>query len=157
MSAPAGEPEPGVERRLRILQLICGALVAGIFLFGAVAVVLVATGAFAGAPDQVRGVPFYAFLALYLLLIGLAPIGQEKVARPPAGAGTEEVLDRYQQGVIVGFALREGPGLLGVVVGLLLASIPWIVALGGGAIFTMLRAWPRRARVEARLRAARGG
>lgn len=145
-----GSGPPGLDERMRVLHVICLALALAPVLFGAVAFYLLQADLF--EPVEL-GVARWALIGVALVLLGAAPAIQRRVDHAGGGGASEpEIFQGYQNAVVVGFALREGAGLLGAVTGLLVGSTVWVAALVIAAFLSMLVAWPRRAVVEARLR-----
>lgn len=67
----------------------------------------------------------------------------------------ERLLERYRTANLVGFALREAGGMLGVLTAFIAADPIPGYALAGASILMMARAWPRRETLEAILEPGR--
>ncbi len=78
----------------------------------------------------------------------LTRVLRAKAAAIGQDSGAEVALQSYSQGVIVGFAMREACGVIGLVLSLLTGSWLWAVTLSAVALIAMLVAWPRPHSVE---------
>jgi hypothetical protein len=144
--------EAGLEGSIRTTRILVLAMVGGVMLFLLVALVLIQTGSgvAGGGSIPVAALPAVGFAVLVMLLT--APVVQRTLSTVPAGAPAGEAVGRWRTGVIVGSAVREGAGLLGIVAGLLAGSALWVLVLGGASILSLLLALPRGEELEADLR-----
>ncbi len=134
----ASPPNP-----LTALRVICLAMIVGVVILGAVGAVLVRTGTV--RPEAFPAAGTWSLAGVALLQLLLAPVLERRIAA--GGGAASAAADRARRAVggkIVGFALREAAGILGVVLGLLTGELRWILGLGGLAVATMLLAFPRR-------------
>lgn len=140
------------------LYAVCGALMGGVALFAAVVTWLFLDGVAPLSPGELPGVALMAAATLAAALFIVAPVVERKLREAPPGASMSDVAARFQSGTIAGFALREAPGLLGLVLSLLSGTLPWALGFAGASLAAMALAWPKRGDLEARLRkaAARG-
>lgn len=139
----------GALRTTRILVL---AMAAGVLLFLAGAVLLLRSGSGIGDGGALPAgaLPGVGIAVLVMLLT--APVVQRTLSTVPAGAPAGEVVARWRTAVIVGSAVREGAGLVGIVAGLLAGSALWVLVLGGSSILSLLLALPRGEELESDLR-----
>ncbi|MBW3533971.1 MAG: hypothetical protein KY453_01935 [Gemmatimonadetes bacterium] len=156
--AEGTSPAAAAGRVLAVLTPICGALVLGVALFAAVVTWLFLDGTAPLSPGVLPGPALVVAASLAAAILLAAPTLERRLGESPSSASMDEVATRFQTGATVGFALREGAGLLGLVLSLLGGTLPWALAFAGGSLEAMALAWPKRAELEARLRkaAARG-
>lgn len=145
---------PDFEATRRKLRFLVLAMAVGVLLFAGVAVWLVAGGAL-GTPEPLPPgiVGMVAVGVLVMLLV--SPVVERKLAAVPAGSDAALRLRRWSTATIVGSALREGAGLLGVALASMAGSIPWVLAFGGISAGAILLAFPKGEEVEAALRSVR--
>jgi hypothetical protein len=142
-----------MDRVLRVGRLIVLAMVLGISAFAVVATVLQAGGAVEEGLVPPGILPLVAGAVLILLFT--APIVRRAVWES-AQPAVEELPQRWLTALIVASAVREGAGLLGIVLGMLAGSSFWIIALGGAAVAAMALTFPRGEELESEIR-RRGG
>jgi len=138
-----------MDRVLRVGRLIVLAMVMGISTFAVVATVLQAGGAVEGGLVPPGILPLVAGAVLILLFT--APIVRRVVwesAQPPL----EELPQRWLTALLVASAVREGAGLLGIVLGMLAGSTFWILAMGGAAVASLALTFPRGEELESEIR-----
>lgn len=145
-----------VEKRVRQLQIIVGAMAGGVFLYTIVAAALVMGGIMGGDGAFGNIVPPLTALVVVLLL-ALAPVVRRRMLESGRAADTDEVVQRWGNATIVGHALREGAGLLGVTIGLVTGSVAWILGLGVVSLTAMLLGWPRGDEVQQHVRRLEAG
>ncbi len=142
-------PSEAVKHHLRRLGVICFAIMAGVVIFGGVVWYLLNSGGF--SPPE--GLPSY--LATVFNLVALVAIVKAfllpRFFQPPPSApqAPEEAwLAWHKRTTIVGFALREGAGLIALV-GVLLTGQQGVgFAMAGLAVLSMILAWPRAEQLE---------
>lgn len=140
-----------LDRALRTTRILVLAMAVGVVVFLVGALVLLRSGSGIGGGALPTGaLPGVGIAVLVMLLT--APVVQRTLATAPPGSAPPEALARWRTGVIVGSAVREGAGFLGIVAGLLAGSAPWMLALGGASILSLLLALPRGEELEADLR-----
>ena len=146
-------PDP----RIRQVHIVSGGLAAGVLAYTGIAAALVVSGAWTDAVLADSTVLAAVALAVALLLV-LAPVLRRRIleGREPPG-DADEVLSRWVGASILGMALRDGAGVLGVTAGLLAASVPWILGFGIAALAAMGLAWPRGDEVRERMRRLQAG
>lgn len=153
--------ESRIDERMRILTIICAALVGSVVIYGAVGWFLLTQGGIApgGILSEVPIVP-YILAALGLGALIFAPIVTSLMLKQggnqPDPGNPEPALMRYQSSVIVGFAVRESAAVMGLVATILTGSVIWIVALSTATVAAMLMAWPRRENLVALFRSGPG-
>jgi hypothetical protein len=130
------------DQRFRNLQLICWGFL------GAQVIYVVIARAVTG---QVRGHEGLPSLLPWILLgaavaaVFSAPLIAGAILRAgEARQDRDARLDAYQQAVIVGFALREAAGIVGIVLAFLTGNWLWAAGLCGGAALAMATGWPTR-------------
>ncbi|QDU39419.1 hypothetical protein Mal4_37640 [Maioricimonas rarisocia] len=132
------------EERIRVMQIITLAMVAGVVMFGVVAVLIV------GALDEPSESQFISLFAVGVtgLMFGLHLFVPEIVARQAAAsAGSLDWYQVYQVRTIVGLALLEGAAFFNIVA-CILEHNWWSLAVAGGLVFWMLARFPTRSGVE---------
>jgi MFS family permease len=138
-----GGAEAQIHQHLKAMRLLAGSMMAGVVVFGAVALTLLASGDFeppgTALPDLLVG----GLAVASVLLIVAAPVVTRKLAERRA-QDLAAALQRHRTRVVIGFALREAAGALGILLALLTGFTSWGLALAGAALVTMGVAWPRR-------------
>lgn len=138
-----------VEQKARILAILCGSLLSSLVIYLVVAFAVAGAGA-AIADGVPAVVPWVLAVAAVLALGAGATVSRTIYAQRCAGVTSPAArLDAYQQATIVGFAVREWAGILGLVATLLTGNLAWCVGLCAAAAIAMLAAWPRRERLAA--------
>lgn len=135
-----------VHRQLLVITL---ALAAGVVTFALVVVGMGLAG-LAGA-GSVEGPVRLGAALLGVALLVVAPILSGTLTRAPREADRAEVAQRLQSGFIIGQALREAVGLIGVVAGYLTGDVVLMAALVTASVATMLVALPGRDALRRRL------
>jgi hypothetical protein len=141
-------PEP----MLKMLQLLSSALMLGVVAFAAVVVALGMIGQFSSQPDllEILGPAVAAawiggFIAQMLLWTS-----QRRSVQREWAAGTiqeHQLAARYQQLLILRFALMEGAAIFGVVTTFLTGS--WLpMAAAAASLLVMAAIFPTRGRFE---------
>ena len=139
-----------IDQRYRTLLVICGAIVASLAIYtGVAAVVLQQSGGSLGEESLPPLLPAILASVGVTMLLGAGFVSSLILgpARQP-GRTVEERLAAYFQSVIVGFAVREGAGVLGLVITLLSGDLKWVLGLSGAAAIAMAVAWPRREKMS---------
>lgn len=148
----------GIEQRIRTVQIIAFALVLGVLMFTGVAVAMILAELMTTG-GELFGPGFLGFVALVVaLLLVLAPMLRRRVLESgerPTDA--DAVLDRWMTATLVGMAVREGAGLMGVALALVSGSLPWILAFGLASAAAMILGWPRAGEVRERIRRIEAG
>lgn len=147
-------PEAAADRVLAVLRPVCGALVLGVVALAGVAAWLFVQGTAPLAAGAVPPLALWIIAGVAASLFVVAPVLERSLREAPRGASPSEVAARYQTGTMVGFAVREAPGLMGVVVSLLVGSLVWAAGFALASVVAMTLAWPRRDDLVARLRRA---
>lgn len=147
----SSEPDRLVAERHRVLQIICGAILASQAIYVAVAWMVTAEGAHApGAGGRVPPAVAMALVGVAVTCLASAEgVARLLQRRAKAAAAPETRAQGFLQATIVGFALREAAGIIGLVLSLLTGKLLWVVALGACAALAMAVAWPRRAQLAA--------
>ena len=126
---------------LKQLQVIWGALVAGVVLYTAVIFVLMTAGGvrFDALDPAIMNL---AGAGVKLYMAGVVLARRLLIARIPAQAPAEERLASYRTASIVALALMEAGGLIVITLGLLSGASLWVLAGGGAAAALMFLAKP---------------
>jgi hypothetical protein len=146
-----------VARVVRTGRTIVLAMVAGIALFTVVASVLVA-GEMAGEglSGRASGPLLIAVGVAIFVMFLTAPVVrravQEQGSPPP-----DRLPQRWLTALLVASAVREGAGLMGIVLGLLAGSVPFVLGAGVATVAAFLLAFPRGEELEAAVRRGGGG
>jgi hypothetical protein len=151
-----------VGARLRVLRVVCGAMLAGVALLAAASVIVVRLGVV--RPVASTGLSLtLTVLAAVLILAGsrlqaaiLARAGRGALAASPVQApsapAAAEVVGAYAWATIAGFASFVAVAALGLVVAAVTAVARYALVICGVAALGMLVRWPRRAGVLGLLR-----
>lgn len=151
----AGGGSAQVEQALKSARIVCGALVAAVLLYAAVAFYLRRTGSVAGVDPGTADVLKQVFVAVMLIgVLGWMVIwGRARVPTPSTVARPEVELSRGPRGVtsrlIAAYAFLEAVGLIGATVHLLTGSVGVLavavaVVLLGAALSYPREEWFRR-------------
>lgn len=142
--------DAAIQARLRILNVIWAAIAGGLVMLAAVATFL------ARGTDMTPALEVGAALPVKLALAGaaaalllIAPVvSRQLLSRVREAAHLDVALQRYQEAVVVGFAMREAVGLVGFVIAVLTGDLVWCYALTGAALLAMFFARPTRETLE---------
>lgn len=152
---PGGEVAHGdVARVVRTGRTIVLAMAGGIALFTVVATVLVAGGSM-GAAGTLPSTLLVGVGIAVLVMLGTAPMVR-RVLMESGSPAPPELPRRWFTSLLVASAVREGAGLLGIVLGLLAGSVPFIVGMGAASVASMLLAFPRGDELDAAIRRSPG-
>jgi hypothetical protein len=132
--------------RFRQLQILCGALLAGVVLLNVVLTVLLAAGALRPVP-----LPRPALIALFavgVVLLVASPAAKgaafKRIGAEGFGADTDRIFAAYRTSSLIAFALREAGGCVGFLLSMLTADPWWSWSLGAAAVIAMIFDWPKR-------------
>lgn len=139
------------------LAVVCIAFVLSQLFYMAIAwFLLVGPTGLEGMAPALPAVVSWTLAAVGAGLVIMAPALQAvllRQVREQAGS-LDELVRRYRGAVVVGYAVREGPGIVGLVLALLTGDLRWSLGLGLLASLALLSAWPRIGSVEEWLAAA---
>lgn len=138
-------------RAARVMWL---ALMAGVGIYAAIAWYLARGGMAAPGGEGAPRILLWVALAYMVASIFAAPVVERAIRQNATATVPAEVARAWQTEKIVGLAIREGAGLLGVTVALLLGSGPWAIVFGAGAIGTIFLTRPDEADLGRRLEGA---
>jgi hypothetical protein len=147
--ANVGRGSAEVEQALKTARIVCGALVAAVLVYAAVAWYVRRAGGIDAVDPGAGDVLKQVFVAVMLIgVLGWMVIwGRARVPTPSTVARPEVELSRGPRGVtarlIAGYAFLEAVGLVGATVYLLTGSVGVLVA---GVLVVLLGAalsWPR--------------
>lgn len=133
-----------VDAAYRVLLVIWGALVAGVVIFAVVSYALLRSGAFQPVGGPGSPLAFTLITVGFGLLIVAPFLGQAVGRRSTGAGGTPANVAAYQTSMIVGHALREAAGLLGVVTALVAGALLGGYVLAAAAVLMMIKGRPRR-------------
>lgn len=160
-------PHEEVARVVRTGRIIVLAMAMGISLFTVVAAVLVAgdlVGGRIGPPDgggsggllDREWTPLLLGVgAALLVMLFTAPLVRRAVWESGSPA-TAQLPGRWLTALIVASGIREGVGLLGIALGLLAESVPFVVGAGAATVAAFLIAFPRGEELDAAVRRSGG-
>ena len=141
-----------VEERIRAAQIVVAALAMGVLTFTGVVVGLVATGGTAPvAGAGMASLPLYG-APVAAILLALAPVVRRRILDSGPARDRAQAVGRWSTATIVSMALREGAGILGLVLSLLAGSATWAVVFGVASVGAMVLSWPRGDDLRERLR-----
>lgn len=153
-----------VARVVRTGRTIILAMTGGIALFTVVASVLVAGEMAGGIPLPVseggtdgagwNPVLIAVGVAIFVMLL-TAPVVRRAV-QESGSPSPAELPNRWLTALLVASAVREGAGLLGIVLGLLAGSVTFIVGAGAVTVLAFLLSFPRGEELEATVRRSGG-
>ena len=146
------EPDE-LSERIRQLRIVWFALMMSVAVFASGVGFLLRSDGLELGQTLSRGVLTYGAIVVVLIL-PLAQIVRRKVQAVPPRATAEEVVRRWQTGWIVGQALREVVGILGLTLALLAGSITWVWAFAAASLVSMLLSPPWEHELRTRLRRA---
>ena len=122
-----------MEARFKTLQVMWGALMAGVLSYAVVAYCLVVFGGVVLSLAPRRALTFVGPVAVFGMVVG-AMVQQSLGRAIPRDLDPTQRMARYASAVIVGLAVTEGCGLLVVTLGLLALddpeSVPGVMAEG---------------------------
>lgn len=138
--------------RIRTAQTLVAALATGVLTFTGFVVGVVAMGTMPPAADAgMASLPMYG-APVAAILLALAPMVRRRIIDSGAVTDRSTTVARWFTATIVSMALREGAGLLGVVLSLLAGSATWAVVFGVASVGAMVLSWPRGNDLRERLR-----
>ncbi len=136
-----------IEQRLKTLQIIIMAGIMSLMAYVGISIMLIRQEAIEPMAMPSNLLPILAGFAVSTLLtaslIVKGMIAKARRITPPA-----DRLGPYQAAMIVGVALRESTGVIGLVLTLLTGNLLWVCLLSGLAAFAILSNSPTRAALE---------
>ena len=141
-----------ITRRLRVIWL---ALLLIVVIFAGAVRYMLHSGGLSGAPTFSRAGLTYIAVMVALALLS-APLLRRKVEAVPPGATAVQVVQRWQAGWIVGQAVKEAVGMVGLVIGLLARSPAWALGFAIASVGSMLLTPPWEHELRLRLRRITG-
>ena len=139
-----------VRDRVRPLRIIWLMLLVSVAVFAGVVWLLLRRDV---VPTLPIGFLIYAGVVVALGL-PVAPFVRRRVEASPPGADRGEVARRWQTGWLVGQVMKEGVGIVGLVLALLAGSELWALAFAVASVVSMLLTPPWERDLLARLRRA---
>jgi len=159
--------------RLRVLRVVCGAMLAGVALLAAASVIVVRSGMV--RPVASTGLSLTLTLLAAVLIVAasrlqaaiLARVGRGGGGRPETGgapalaaapvlaaarSAAADVLGAYVWATIAGFASLAAAAVLGLAVAVVTGVARYALVICGVAALGMVARWPRRAAVLGLLR-----
>ena len=142
------QPSPALDEMVRTMQIIAGALIAGVLLFALISVVAI------GALSQDSSGTVVSLVGVFLAVAALVmhrvvPSAIEQQARQGASRrlSVDQLAGLFRTRLIVGLAILEGAAMLNVVA-LIIEHNWWSLGITGLLVFWMLAAFPTRTRVD---------
>jgi len=144
--------DASVDGRIRKAQTLVAALAMGVLTFTGFVVGVVATGTMPPATDAgLASLPLYG-APVAAILLAIAPMVRRRILDSAPERDPSTAVARWFTATIVSMALREGAGLLGLVLSLLAGSATWAVVFGVASVGAMVLSWPRGRDLRERLR-----
>lgn len=147
------EMAPPIGQRLKTLQIIVMAAVTSLVIYVGIAFFLIRQGAFQPTVIPTILPPVLSAVAVSILLVAgfivTGLIDKARIINPAS-----ERFGPYQTAVIIGMALRESAGIIGLVLTLLTGSLLWVCLLSALGAFAILTNFPTRSALENLLRDA---
>jgi hypothetical protein len=133
--------------RLRVMQIIAGALCAGALTFGLVAVIVVANGFERSETNPIVSLVGLGGAAFNWVLHFVIPPKVARVSPNDSQPNLETLYGVYLTRMIIGLALLEGAIFFNVVA-YIIEQNWWSLAVASGLLFWMLIKFPTHTRVE---------
>jgi hypothetical protein len=149
MSQPLESDPARVEEQLRFVNIVCMALVVSVVLIAGVAgwIDTISDGSSVGPPLPLP-IAIAASLVGLALLVAAPIVHRKMLATSRSIARTSErhvsALETYRLATLLGFILREGCAIVGLMTTLLTNQPGWCYGLSAAALVAMFTAWPRR-------------
>jgi hypothetical protein len=136
-----------VAQAIRLMQVIQGAFIASVFIYGVVLTLIVSPGT---ADPQTLQVLSYALPAVWVAALGAWwGLLQPQLTRQGRGMAPDMALARYRTVVLIGNAFFESGAIYGLLLGILGAGTQHFYAMGGAAVILMVLTLPSVERFEA--------
>lgn len=145
-----------VRQQERIVQVVAGALMAGVATLGGVAYFLVRSNVWAPMDEAVGSIILYAGIGVMVVGLLTAPMLGARLRGSLSRLPEHEVVQRYAASVIVPQAVREGVGIMGVMSGMLAGSSIWILIFAAASVGSQVVSFPRSGDLEEHLRRRSG-
>ena len=142
-----------IAQRVRPLKVIWLAMIAGVVAFTGVVYFLIISQTVRPIPALRAGAGATLAIVLVLALVG-ANYVRKIVEKTPPSATRSQVAAKWQAGWIVGQAIKEVIGLLGLVLALLVGASSWAMAFGVASAASMIMTPPWEAELRHRLQRA---
>jgi hypothetical protein len=139
-----------IESAVRTTRLIWLALMAGVAAYAGVTWYLTSTTDTALGSAGVPRVLLWVALGYMIASIAAAPVVEQAVRKNATTGTRTEIARAWSTEKIVGLAIREGAGLLGITVALLMGSGTWAILFETAAVGSMFLAAPEKADLAAR-------
>jgi hypothetical protein len=150
------ESRQQIESTIRTTRLIWLALMAGVAAYAGVTWYLTSTNDMALGGAGIPRVLLWIALGYMIASIAAAPVVEQAVWKNATAGTHAEIARAWSTEKIVGLAIREGAGLLGITVALLMGSGTWAVLFGAAAVGSIFLAAPERADLTARIYMGQG-
>jgi len=142
-----GASLPLLATQIRVIQIVVGALIAGVLAF---ATVVIVTGALQKAPQghflSYISVGFGTLMAILHVLVP-AFVERAGLANQPVGADPSMLCGVFFTRTIIAAALLEGAAMLSIAA-LLTEHHPWVLGVTAVMLVLLLMQFPSRTRVE---------
>ena len=136
-----------IEQRLKTLQLIVGAIMMSMVAYVGIAFMLTRQQIIEPMSIPPLLPPVLAAVAVSTLM-GAGFIVKNMTQKARTMGTPVERIQRYQGAMILGAALRESAGIIGLVLSLLTGSLVWVGLLSALAAFSILTNFPSRSALE---------
>ena len=133
------------------MQVVAGALIAGVAGIGGIGYFLVRSGAWEPMDQAVGAVILYGGIAAMGVGLLVAPLLGGRLRSSLRQLPEDEAIQRYAASIIVPQALREGVGIMGVMAGMLAGSGVWILIFAAASVASQVMAFPRPGDLERQL------
>lgn len=131
-----------IRQHMKVVRLMAGSMMAGVVIFGALSLTLLASGDFQPRSEALPALLPFGLAAAAILMLLAGPFIMRRLASEPASSAGE-VLQKHRTRVVVGYAIWEAAGVLGIILALVTGLTGWGFALAGAALLMMGMAWPK--------------
>jgi hypothetical protein len=145
--------EDQIRAVVKRLRIVWGAMLMSLAVFATVVWILLRRGGIGRPLEPTMMATLGVIVALAMLL---APIVRRQLEKAPRGAGPNQIAQRWQVGWLVGQALKEGVGIVGLVVGLLAGSSAWALGFAVASLGSMIMTPPWEHELRIRIHRATG-
>lgn len=127
------------------------AMLIGVGSYAGVAAYLTTAGPFAPGTVGLPRVLLWISVGYLAAVVAAAPVVEGAVRRQATSTTPPDLARAWQTEKVVGLAVRESGGLLGITVSLLMGSGRWAILFGAATVVSMFLAKPRSEELAARL------
>jgi hypothetical protein len=138
----------------RTTTILWLALMAGVALYAGVATYLSISQPIGPGAGGIPGILLWAAVAYLAASVVASPVVERAIASGGSPSNPEAIARAWQTEKIVGLAIRESAGLLGITVALLIGSGPWAILFGAATVIAMAMVRPSGEELARRISAA---